>query len=78
MERGLFKSIYGRPGEGLFRDGFNMGGQKQPSSIQSQNIRLGEAGQINQVFESNLLGIPVWLVAVSLLGFAFVFRRKTR
>lgn len=78
MKLGLFKSIYGRPGEGLYRDLYNMGGQAQPSSLMSHNIRLGQTEEIATNFVKNgkILGVPVWLIGIVLAGLVVLKARK--
>lgn len=76
MRLGLFKSIYGRPGEGIFRDLYNMGGQAQPSALMSHNIRLGDGDTMtSKLLDFKVLGVPGWLVGLVLVGL-FVLKRK--
>lgn len=75
MSQGLFKSIYGPTGKGLFYDLYNMQGQAQPRPIKSHNIRLGETS-VTDIFNQDVMGIPVWLLSLSLLGFAYIYRKK--
>lgn len=69
MRTGLFKSIYGKPGVGIFPELFNLRGSSP--IIQSQNIRLGGLGVSSLIQDSNkalVIGMCLGALAGFLVG----------
>ena len=80
MGKGLFASIYGTTGEGIFDDLYSHKGASPP--VQSEDIRLGgyETGLsgAGNFFSQDIGGFPLWLVGIGFLGFAWAYRRKKK
>lgn len=77
MSAGLYSSIYGKTAVGIYDDLYGRRGASPP--IKSMDIRLGGFGDAEagtSLFARQIAGIPLWLVGISLVGFAYVLRKR--
>lgn len=93
MGKGLYKSIYGKIDEGIFKEFYPKEGSDSP--VQSMDIRLG-LGNLGQdeedeeagppaaaapkkpFFSQEFMGFPNWLIGIFILGFAYAYRSKKK
>lgn len=65
--KGLYKSIYGATGVGIFDQFYSQHGA--PQAVKSFESRLGQTDETT-IFNQNLLGFPVWFVGSLALIYA--------
>jgi len=89
MSSGLYSSIYGAPSTGIYEGLYSRKGASPP--VKSEDIRLGGLGGLgvrteglrgladaepSSLFAKQIAGIPLWLVGIGLVAFAYVARKR--
>lgn len=94
MAGGLFSSLYGRNGQGLYKAMYSQGGAAH--QVKRFESRLGQAEEDDEeddeedetpsapsapgkpFFSREFAGLPLWLLGVCFLGFSYAYRRKAK